>query len=97
MSHWTVKVIGGYLDLEKQDFPRFIYSLNAKCIDMIPNMFTYVDYTIYPWTKMLLVIGISHGMPSASPFDSFAERTPPLFEIFYIWFLDEFERANVYT
>ena len=46
---------------------------------------------------MLLVIGISHGMPSASPFDSFAERTPPLFEIFYIWFLDEFERANVYT
>jgi hypothetical protein len=30
---------------------------------------------------MLLVIG-SHGMPSASPFDSFAEYTPPLFEIF---------------
>jgi hypothetical protein len=31
---------------------------------------------------MLLVMGISHGMPSASPFDSFAEHTPPLFEIF---------------
>jgi hypothetical protein len=31
---------------------------------------------------MLLVIGISHGVLSASPFDFFAEQTPPLFEIF---------------
>jgi len=77
MSHWTAKVIGGYFGLEKQDFLRFIRSLNGKCICMIPNRFTYIDYTIYPWTKMLLVIGISRGMPSASPFDSFAEHTPP--------------------
>jgi hypothetical protein len=105
MTHWTAKVIGGYLDLEnkifcalyvlfmlnaftwlswfgKQDFLRFICSLYAKCIHMIPNRFTYIDYTIYPWTKILLVIGVSHGMPSASPFDLFAEHTLPLYEIF---------------
>ena len=31
---------------------------------------------------MLLVIGISHGMPSASMFDLFAEPIPTQFEMF---------------
>jgi len=31
---------------------------------------------------MLPVIGVSRGMRSASPFDLFAEHTPPSFEIF---------------